>query len=176
MARVSLLEPDSDPAFAELAETIAGQRRGKFLNIYKLLLHSPPLAEAWFNFNNAVRWGTELTGRLREIVIIRIAFLNSSEYTLKQHLGELAQAAGLTDDEARALEDWEPSPHFDEAERALLAMVDAMTQNVVVPDDVFEAVRPHYSERAIVELCVVVGAYNMHTRVFGALQADLEKD
>jgi len=73
MARVPLLEPDSDPAFAELAETIAGQRRGKFLNIYKLLLHSPPLAEAWFNFNNAVRWGTELTGRLREIVIIRIA-------------------------------------------------------------------------------------------------------
>ncbi len=176
MARVPLLEPDSDPAFAKLAETIAGQRRGKFLNIYKLLLHSPPLAEAWFNYNNAVRWGTELTGRQREIVIIRIAYLNKSDYTLKQHLGELATAAGLSGDEARALQDWEPSPHFDAAERALLALVDEMTKNVAVPDEVFKALRPHYAERTIVELCVVVGAYNMHTRVFGALQADLEKD
>jgi 4-carboxymuconolactone decarboxylase len=87
MARIELIDPDKDPANSDLVKRIRGQRRGKFLNIYKLLLHSPTLAEAWFNFNNAVRWGIKIDGRLREIVIIRIAILNGSEYTLRQHTG-----------------------------------------------------------------------------------------
>jgi hypothetical protein len=36
---------------------------------YKALLHNPTLAETWFQHLNAVRWGTGLSGRLREILI-----------------------------------------------------------------------------------------------------------
>jgi alkylhydroperoxidase family enzyme len=39
---------------------------------------------------------------------------------------------------------------------------------------VFDALRPHFSEREIVELTVLVGIYNMHTRVFTALGIDPE--
>ena len=58
MARVKLIDPDSDPAHAELAAKIRGQRRGSFLNIYKILLQSPAMCAAWFDFNNAARWQT----------------------------------------------------------------------------------------------------------------------
>jgi alkylhydroperoxidase family enzyme len=49
-----------------------------------------------------------------------------------------------------------------------------MTREVVVPDDVFDALRPHFSERQIVELTVLTGIYNMHTRVLSALRIDPE--
>ncbi len=174
MARVALIDPDSDPAFAEFADTVRNQRRGKFLNIYKLLLQSPPLAEAWYDFNNAVRWGTELNGRLREMIIIRIAYLNGSEYALRQHAGALALAEGLSEAECADLEAWREGDHFSAEERAALAFTDAMTRDIAVSPSVFEPLRAHFSERNIVELAVLIGSYNMHTRVFKALEADLE--
>jgi 4-carboxymuconolactone decarboxylase len=174
MARIELIDPDKDPANSDLVKRIRGQRRGKFLNIYKLLLHSPTLAEAWFNFNNAVRWGIKIDGRLREIVIIRIAILNGSEYTLRQHTGELADAEGLSSKECDAIKNWQKADNFNSRERAALAATDAMTQNVSIPDKTFEPLRKHFSEREILELAVLIGSYNMHTRTFQALQADLE--
>ena len=49
-----------------------------------------------------------------------------------------------------------------------------MTRQIDVPDDIFAAVRAHYNERQIVELTMLVGAYNMLTRVLKALQIDPE--
>jgi 4-carboxymuconolactone decarboxylase len=54
----------------------------------------------------------------------------------------------------------------------VLAFTDASTRDVDVPDAVFEALRSHFSERQIVELTVLVGTYNMHTRMCQALKID----
>src|SRR6266478_4993370 len=70
MARVSLIQEQEHPEFAELVDKFRAGRRGRMINIYRMLLNSPPLAESWFNHSNAVRWRTTLEGRLREIVII----------------------------------------------------------------------------------------------------------
>ena len=174
MAHVSLIEEKDHPELAELIEKIRGARRGKLINVYKLLLHSPGLAEGWFINNNAVRWRTELGGRLREIIILRIAYLNGATYVIKQHVPELALAEGLTEAECRALADWRSSAAFSEPEQAALAYADAMTRDIAVPGAVFDALRPHFSERQIVELTVLVGSYNMQTRVLLALDIDPE--
>jgi alkylhydroperoxidase family enzyme len=63
---------------------------------------------------------------------------------------------------------------FSERERAVLAYTDAMTRDVSVPDAVFSAVRSYFDERALVELTVLIGTYNMHNRVMLALGIDLE--
>jgi transcription antitermination factor NusG len=44
-----------------------------------MLLHSPALAERWLEQVSAVRWQTDLDGKLREIVIIRVGILNRVE-------------------------------------------------------------------------------------------------
>jgi alkylhydroperoxidase family enzyme len=59
-------------------------------------------------------------------------------------------------------------------ERAALAYADAMTRDIDVSDAVFEALRPHFSERQLVELTVLIATYNMLTRILQALQVDLE--
>jgi AhpD family alkylhydroperoxidase len=175
MARVRLLDEDDAADSAEFIEKVRRGRRGHLLNIYRLLLHSPPLASAWFDLLTAVRWKTALDGRLREIVIIRIAFLNQGQYCLGQHVPALALADGMTLAECDALADWRATSLFSDSERAALAFTDAMTHDIRVPDDVFAAVRRHFDERQIVELSVLIGAYNMHTRVQEALQLDREE-
>src|ERR1700675_4119862 len=95
MARVSLVE-DNHAELADLIGRIKGARRGRLINVYKLLLHSPALAETWFAHNNAVRWKTELDGRLREMVIVRIAHLTRVQYMMAQHVPALAIPEGLT--------------------------------------------------------------------------------
>ena len=95
---------------------------------------------------------------------------------LRQHVPKLAIAEGMTEAECDALADWTASDMFSVAERATLGYVDAMTRNIVVPDDAFEPLRTHFTHRQIVELTLMVGAYISHSRVLQALEVDLEPD
>ena len=174
MARISYVEEQEHPELAELIGKIRAGRRGSLINVYKLLLHSPPLAAIWLDFVSAARFKTELDGRLREIVIVRIAHLNRTTYVFKQHVPQLSVPEGLSDAESAALADWQSATSFSARERAALAYTDAMTRDIAVPDAVFDGLRAHFNERQIVELTVLIGLYNMHTRVFTALGIDPE--
>lgn len=176
MARVALIDPDDHPELAELAGRIRGRRRGRLINVYRALLHSPPLAESWFEHINRVRWGTGIDGRLREIVIVRLGHLVASAYVLRQHVPGLAASEGVTKDECEALRDWRGSDLFDERERAVLGYVDAMTLEITVADEAFTPLKAHFNDREIVELTVMIGAYISHSRVLQALEVDLETD
>jgi len=176
MARIPLIEEAEHPELAEMIGPIKAGRRGGLLNVYKLLLHSPALAQTWFDHNSAVRWKTTLSGRLREIVIIRIAHLNGIDYVLAQHVPGLAAAEGVTLPECEALADWRATALFDGRERAALAYAEAMTLSTAVPDDVFAEVRRYFDDREIVELSVLIGTYIMHNRVMKALAIDLEPE
>src|SRR5262245_1411049 len=124
MARGSYIDGDGRPELGELVDRIRGARRGSLITLYQLLLPSPALAESWLDHNNAVRWKTELSGRLRELVIIRVAHLNGATYVFRQHVPELALAEGLTRAECDAVTDWAKTDAFSPAERAALAHAD----------------------------------------------------
>src|SRR5215510_12356725 len=174
MARVSYINEAEHPELAELIGRIRGGRGGRLLNFYRALLHSPQLAATWMPFNDAVRHETLLSDRVRELTIMRVAVLNGVDYVLNIHRARYAGPAGVTPDECDALTDWARSTLFDARDRAVLAYVDAMTREIEVNDAVFEAVRQHFGERETVELTVLIGAYNLHTRVLSALRIDPE--
>jgi alkylhydroperoxidase family enzyme len=174
MARVSLIEERDHPELEKLVARIRGGRGGRMLNIYRMLLHSPALAEKWLDQVSAVRWQTDLDGKIRELVIIRIGFLNRVEYVIKAHVPMHAVREGLTLEQCAALKDWQGSSLFDDRQRAALTYTDTMTREVQVPDAVFAALKPHFTEKQIVELTVLIGTYNMHTRVLQALEIDAE--
>ena len=174
MARVPLVEEKEHPELSELVAKIKGARAGRLINIYRLMLHSPALASAWFDLNQAVRYGTEIDGQCRELAVIRVAILNNVEYVIRAHGPAYALKEGLTPEQVAALSDWQPSNLFDEKQRALLAYTDAVTRDIDVPDAVFVDVRKHFSERQVVELTMLIGAYNMLTRFLKALKVDPE--
>ena len=174
MARVPLIEETEHANLAGSIAKIKGARGGRLINIYRLMLHSPTLADAWFELNQAVRYGTEIDGQCRELAVIRVAILNDVEYVQRAHGPAYALKEGLTPEQVTAIADWPSSKLFTEKQRALLAYTDAMTRTIDVPDAVFAEVRKHFSERQAVELTMLIAAYNMLTRFLKALKVDPE--
>jgi alkylhydroperoxidase family enzyme len=174
MARVSLIQENEHPELAESIAKIKGARGGRLINIYRLMLHSPALANAWFDLNQAVRYGTEIDGQSRELAVIRVAILNDVEYVQRAHGPAYALKEGLTPEQVTAVTNWRESNLFSDQQRALLAYTDAMTREIDVPDTVFAEIRKLFSERQVVELTMLIGAYNMLTRFLKALKVDPE--
>ncbi len=173
MARVPLID-ENNTALAALIDKLKGARRGKLLNLYRVLLNSPSIAEAWQAFNSAIRFNTALDDQARELAIMRVAQLNGADYQFQIHVAKYAPEANITPRQIAALDSGENSSLFQPAHRALLAYTKSMTVDIDVPDAVFNQLKLHYNDAQIVELTVLIGAYNMHTRVGRALRIDPE--
>jgi AhpD family alkylhydroperoxidase len=171
MARISYPDPS---AYADepLARRIA-QERGGVLNLYRMLLHSPPIAEGWLAFLTAVRQRGSLPGRYRELAILRVAVLNGASYEFDVHT-PFALREGIAPAAVEALraDPMTAAEELEASDRAVLAYTDAMTRAIRVPAQVFENLREHLDERHIVELTATVAAYNCVSRFLEALQID----
>lgn len=82
---------------------------------------------------------------------------------------------GLTQAQFDALPDWAAQRDlYDDAEAAALALCDAMTRHVHVPDAVFAAAKAALPARKVVELVVTIASYNCVSRVLEALEINNE--
>lgn len=172
MSRVALI----DEKRSNLAPFIARVKaeRGKLINLYRVLLNSPAIAAGWLDFNNAIRYQTTLDAALREMIILRVSILNGAEYQARIHGASHALQAGLSAQQIVELNAWVSSSLFSAPQRAALAWTDAMTRHIEVPDSLHEELQRHFDDQAIVEITVLAGAYNMHTRVARALRIEPE--
>lgn len=173
MARVPLL----DESRTDLGPFIARVKaeRGKLINLYRVLMNSPAVAAGWLDFNSVVRYKTGLDAALREMIILRVSILNGAEYQARIHGATHALHAGVSREQIDALADWPDSTLFTPAQRAALAWTDAMTRDIEVPDALHAELQRHFDDKAVVEITVLAGAYNMHTRVARALRIDPEQ-
>lgn len=173
MARIPYADPAANADIARLAEQIKVERGGKLLNLYKMLLHSPPVAQGWLALFTAIRQQTVLPGRYRELAILRVAVLNGADYEFAQHV-PFARKDGCTAEQVEAVRTGSASPLFDARDRAVLAYTEAMTREIRVPDAVFAQIREFFPEREVVELTATVGGYNLVSRFLEALRIDHE--
>jgi AhpD family alkylhydroperoxidase len=172
MARIPYADEEASAEIRALAQRIRAERGGRMLNLYRMLLNSPPLASGWLALFTAIRQQCELPGDCRELVILRVALLNGARYEYQVHV-PFALDAGVSRAQIDALERWRDAAGvYTDAQRAVLAYTDAMTRDVRVPDAVFDALRPHFSRRQLVELTATVGGYNLVSRFLEALGVD----
>ena len=176
MARVPPIEESADPATRELIERLRRGRRGSLLGLYKALLHNGKIAETWFNHLNAVRWETSLSGRLREILIIRVGWRLGCGYILKQHVPKLAEPEGLDAAQCAALLSETPAEGFSALELAAIDYADELTLRAKASDEVAARLKAGLGDAGLVEATVLIGTYNMHARVIAGLDIGIEKD
>lgn len=173
MARVPYIDDTSHPQLKPLADRIRKERGGKLLNLYRVLLNSPKIAEAWLQFFTVIRQQSDLPDRYRELAIMVIAVVNGADYEFRQHV-PFALSAGLSQAQLDALPRWRESTLFDAADRAVLDYAESMTRDVHVPQPVFDAVAQHFDAHLIVDLSATIGGYNLVSRVLEALKVDHE--
>jgi len=159
----------TDGSLLPLAEQVRAAR-GSVLTLYRMLLHSPPVAMGWLSLLSAVRNESTLRGDLRELLIMQIASLNGASYEWAQHY-DLARREGLTERQLERIAEWRSSPDlYTDLQRAALEYSEAMTRQIRVPRVVFERLSAYLEPRQLIELTVTVAAYNMVSRVLEALE------
>ena len=166
--RIPLVEPGTRPELATIEQSIVAER-GRISALYQALLNSAPLAEGWEKLLTAVRNKSSLPADLREIVILRVAVLNRAPFEFEAHV-PIARKAGVAEEKLAALELPRIGEPFSVVERAVLALTDAMTRDVQVPDRLFEPIARHFDVRAVTELVATIAAYNMVSRFLEALR------
>lgn len=170
-SRVEPVVPGTRQELAALEARIAAAR-GRISPLYQVLLNSPAVVEGWEAMLTAIRQKTSLSPRLRELIILRVATLNDAPYEFEAHVPH-ALAGGMPQELIDALRA-NPAPDrvqgLAPGEAEALALTDAMTRDIEVPDAVFAPLRERYDDTQLVELAATVGAYNMVSRFLVALR------
>jgi len=166
--RIPPVVPGTHPELKAIEASILAER-GHINLLYQVLLNSAPLAQGWEKLLTAIRNHNSMPADLREMVMVRVAVLNRAPFEIDAHI-PLAMKAGVSVEKLEALRADDIGAVFTPRERAVLALTDAMTRNVQVPDAIFEPLRAHFDTRAVLELVATVAAYNMVSRLLEALQ------
>jgi AhpD family alkylhydroperoxidase len=102
---------------------------------------------------------------LAELVRLRASQINGCAFCVDMHTTD-ARKGGETDRRLAAVVVWRETPFFTDRERAALAWTEALTlvSHEHVPDAVWEAVKPHFSDEEIVDLTLLISAINSWNR------------
>jgi len=109
---------------------------------------------------------------LMELVKIRTSQINGCAYCLDMHTKD-ARALGETEQRIYTLNAWRETPFFTDRERAALEWAEALARVSAdqVPDSVYNAVAPHFTEQELVALTFASVAINGWNRLAIAFRA-----
>ena len=162
---------------APLPDDVADRLRqsgAQQVNLYRALAHAPRLLEAWMDFAWALRECCDTPRPLRELLILRTAQRMLSQYEWHQHR-RMAAEAGIDEHKVAELAMWPTSPAFTEAERAALALTDALVDGRV-PDQTNATLAEHFDSQARIELTLTAAFYCAVPRLLDALRVPVEAD
>jgi AhpD family alkylhydroperoxidase len=110
--------------------------------------------------------GCGLEESLLHLVRLRASQINGCAYCLDMHWKDL-RALGEGEQRLYSLDAWRECPYYTERERAALAWAEAVTlvAGDHVPDAVYDAVRPHFSDRDLSNLTLAVATINAWNRL-----------
>jgi AhpD family alkylhydroperoxidase len=107
-----------------------------------------------------------LEGKLLHLIKLRASQINGCAYCIDMHWKD-ARAIGETEQRLYGLGAWEESPYYTERERAAFLWTESLTklEEGHVPESVFQAVRPHFSDEELADLTLAVAAINAWNRI-----------
>jgi AhpD family alkylhydroperoxidase len=102
---------------------------------------------------------------LKELVRLRASQINGCAFCLDMHATD-ARKAGETERRLATVSAWRETPFFTDRERAALEWTEALTlvAQSHVPDAVWDAVRPHFDDKELTELTLLVTSINSWNR------------
>jgi len=100
------------------------------------------------------------------LVQTRASQINGCAFCLDMHTKE-ARAEGESEQRLYLLPAWREAPFYSERERAALEWAEAVTlvANDHVPDEVYERVRPHFTDEELVNLTLAINTINSWNRL-----------
>ncbi len=147
------------------------------LNVFRVLLHHPRLSQAISGLLGTLLFeGNELDPRLRELLILRIAWVTGSDYEWSQHW-RVALGLEISPEDAAAVRLWQQSDRFSEADRAILRATDEVLADGVISRETWGQCEQHLGgAKELIELVVAIGNWRMFSVLLRSLEVPLDDD
>jgi alkylhydroperoxidase family enzyme len=174
---------DADPSVLPLYDALFGERDpvkepgtatgtpGNWWTVFALVPDCFAHAVAGFQFYRGKR---KITPKLRELGQTRAGYTRGSQFVYSQHCKSM-RAVGFTEEQISAIPHWQATDLFSPIERAVLAYTDDLVlSGGRVSDGVFEVLKEHLSDEAILELTYITCTYEMHATMCRALKLEYD--
>jgi alkylhydroperoxidase family enzyme len=152
-----------------------GENRPKGLNALGVLARYPELALAYNTFSGQVMYGSTLSARHRELLVLRVAAVRDSDYEWRQHVAS-AGDNGVDPDEVARVRAGPDAPGWSELERALLRAADELLGDALISDATWSILAGSLEERELMDVVFTVGSYDVLAMALRTFAVPLDDD
>ena len=171
---VPVLEGD---AAAEAASSVGMDESTSRINLFRVLLNSPAAGSMINSLKDTALRGFSLDPRLRELAIMRTAWLMNAEYVWNHHTRPYVEHdLDLNPEDVLEVRDWQASSVLGSVEKAVLQLTDELVRSDrgTITDGTLSSVLDALSPAETVELVVTVAVYRGISSIAVSLSVPME--
>ena len=159
---------------AEAAILSPRERNGEVLGVWSTCANAPRLCNAWLEFTDYLLRESSLPIRDRELLILRIWYLNQGAYEWAAHRG-LALSVGITEEELKKITIGSSADSWSEWDSALLKAAEELHEAALVSEETWATLSRQYDKRQMMEVVFTVGQYNLVAMYLNSLGVQFEE-
>lgn len=135
----------------------------------------PQLTQPFLVFNRHLLTSSTLPVRLRQIAILRIAWLKQGRYVWSSHL-RTSLRAGLSSEDFEPVKIGESSQHWNDQEKIVLRATNQLAENADIDDVTWQALSAFFSEQQLMDFLFTVGTYLQLAMICNAMRIEREDE
>ncbi len=147
---------------------------GRPPNLFTTLARHPRLFRRWLRFAGALMPGGRLPREDTELLILRVAHNTASEYEWSHH-EVIGRKAGLSGEEIARVREGPAAAGWSPRRAALLGAADELHAERRIGDELWGRLRNELDEPQLIELCMLVGHYEMVAMTLNSLEVQLDE-
>lgn len=140
-------------------------------HLFTTLARHRPLYRRWLRFAGALMPGGTLPRAHSELLILRTAHNCDCEYERRHH-EHLGLEAGLSAGEIEAVREGPSSERLTSHQQLLLRAADELHHTRRISDETWASLAATYTETQLIEVCMLVGHYEMLAMTINALRIE----
>lgn len=170
-----------DEDFTDATRAFFGQWTGGIFNnaqsnpVLRTFAHHPALANAFSPLNVHLLSENTLPVKLRQIAIMRVAWITGATYMWSSHLNT-SKLVGLTDEFYAPVQRGAGDPYFTQFERTVIRATEELVRDQKVSDANWDALRVEWDEKQMLDFLFTVGCYTMVAGVMRSTGAERQED
>ena len=158
---------------AEASILVPRERDGSVLGVWSTCANAPALCKAWLEFTDYLLQESTLPLRDRELLILRIGYLNQGAYEWAAHRS-LALSASINEQELKAITVGSTHSDWSDWDATLLRAAEELHNGALISDETWEKLSKRYTKRQMMETVFTVGQYNMVAMYLNSLGVQFE--
>lgn len=158
-----------------LALPLQGHRKEELSSFLATVVRHPGLYRRFAPFAGKLLTRGKLPERDRELAILRNAWLCQGAFEWGEHV-DIAKRAGISNAEIERVVRGASDPGWSADDRAVVAAVEELHATGTISDATWDALASRFDNQQLIELPMLIGAYQMIAYVQNALRIGLRAD